>query len=140
MNMYRLEWVPDVESVAPQVERRTVSSLTEIDDALDEIEQHAEKTEPPIADLSNPEGDTLSIGLGRSQSMLSWISRSLDPPYFASKGQGSTGEADYVVFYAGGQWSEFPSSNLISKESAREAVREFFVTGRLPTNVEWEEV
>ena len=137
---YQLEWVEDLDSPAPELKKRAVISVADLDEALDQVEGKGEPARPLIAVLVSPRGSSLGIGLGGPQSVLTFDSGSGMPPYFESVGDKAHRESGVVVFYAGGQWTEFPSGALIPKESARKAIRIFFETGERPNNVIWEEV
>jgi hypothetical protein len=114
-----------------------VDSEAALDKRLDELGAEA-TPEPFMAELISPAGDSLALGLGREQSVMSWVSASQDPPYLASKGNPDA-EGTIVFLYRGG-WSEFPCWSAVPVSGARQAMRDFFATGRLPSGVAWEEV
>lgn len=139
---YQLEWVAELESPAPAIERTPIASLSELDARLDQIAAQAEASEPLIAELVDlRRGGSLGIGLGRAGSVLAF-KRSDLPPYYQSTGgtRASSSPNDFVVFYYQGQWTEFPARAVVSNESAREAMRIFFGTGERPENILWEDV
>jgi hypothetical protein len=75
------------------------------------------------------------IGLGRPETIAVFIPEdTLVPPSIHAVGsaQGT------IVFQYGGEWSEFPRSEVIAMETGREAMRHFFSTGELPNAIEWE--
>lgn len=112
-----------------------VTSLQELDDLLDRLEEEAERGDPLIVGLEMPNGASLSLGLGRSESVLNYVD-SPDPPYYSSLGdEGAEGS---IVFYLDGHWTELPRSAAIPIEDAREAMRRFFETGKRPENVRWQ--
>jgi hypothetical protein len=115
-----------------------VDSVEALDRLLDDLNEEA-RLKPFMAELQSANSDTMSIGLGRDVSVLSWVQASGDPPYFASKGAGDNRNAVEVFFYRG-QWSEFPAWSTIPVGLAREAMRRFFRSGTLPENVTWVEV
>ncbi|HEV3163475.1 MAG TPA: Imm1 family immunity protein [Isosphaeraceae bacterium] len=117
--------------------RADVASVEEVDRLLDDLAEQASER-PFIAELISSAGDSLAIGLGREESILSWVQASGDPPYYASKGDPDS--QGLVVFFYRGHWSEFPRSFVVAIAAARKAMRLFFETGQRPTNVEWEEV
>jgi Immunity protein Imm1 len=128
-NQWRLEWGENGVSV--------VDSLKALDQRLDELAAPA-KAKPFMAELISPEGNSLALGLGREKSVMSWVSASQDPPYFASKGH--VDAEGTIVFYYRGDWSEFPCWSAVPTSTARQAMREFFNTRALPSGVAWEEV
>jgi hypothetical protein len=83
-------------------------------------------------------GDCISIGLGADRSVLNYVGASGDPPYFTSRGE-QAGDA-FISFRFGGEWSEFPAHNSVPTSLARAAVRRFCETGKLPSEIDWEEV
>jgi len=116
----------------------TVHSLAELDGVLDRLALQYPEDRAVLAEVVAPNGDSLAIGLGRNESLLSWVQSSGDPPYYNS--MGDEAESGAVSFYFGGTWSEFPRSDVVSIEVAREAVRDFFHSGgRLSDKVRWEE-
>jgi hypothetical protein len=112
-------------------------SIEQLDEILDQLSEKS-KEKPCLVDVIIPSGDSLAIGLGAEDSLLSFVSSSGDPPYFISKGESNDTE-NTVVFYWNEEWSEFPKSSLISIESARCAIREFVRTGKLSDEIIWEE-
>jgi hypothetical protein len=91
-----------------------------------------------MAELISPAGDSLALGLGRAVSVLSWVSASQDPPYFAS--QGDLEAEGTIVFHYYRDWSEFPLWSALPLTAARLATREFFLSGKRPSSVIWREV
>jgi len=114
-----------------------VDSIDDLDRRLAELAKEA-KSRPFIAELIATNGNCVSMGLGREESVLSWVQASKDPPYYASKGNPKA--EGTIVFFYGGDWSDFPRWSTVSATDALAAMREFFETGERPTTVEWEEV
>lgn len=112
-----------------------VRNVQELDSVLDTI--HAQnRTVPIITTLESPEnGDSLAIGLGAEESVLSFVAGDGDPPYLASRGDNASSEP--IVFQFMGDWSEFPGKCAISLDAARAAMREFFSTGKLSDDIVW---
>jgi hypothetical protein len=116
-----------------------VGTEADLDTLLDRLDEEAAASKPTIVRVEASNGATLGIGLGRSQSVLSFEA-SLDPPYFLSAAEEQAGEEPFLVFFYDGHWTEFPRRAAIPIQLAREAVREFARTARRPTVLEWEEV
>jgi hypothetical protein len=97
--------------------------------------------EPRIAVLfaDQDEEDTprLSIGLGAKECMLAFDESIKEGVGACSKGS-RVGDQTEVGFCYGTGYSQFLASTLIPKKLAIAAAREFFRTGRRPTNVEWD--
>ena len=115
-----------------------IGSAAELDALLDRLTAEAESTTPFMVTVARPDGATLSIGLGRADSVASYVSGSLDPPYFTSRGDGE--RSDPVEFLSGGEMTEFPPASAVPTAAAREALRVFLRTGELWPAVDWDEV
>jgi hypothetical protein len=116
-----------------------VETVEELDRELDKLTREAERDDPFVAELVSPEHGTLSIGLGRPETVLSYVPASQDPPYYASRGAGGTD--GYVEFFFQGSLSEYPRESAVPIDVGREAMRRFFERPHaLPANVEWQEV
>jgi len=128
--MWNVQWAEDGE--------KQVSSLSELDALLDYLHAKYHGDRGVIVTVEAPDkGGSLAIGVGRDMSVLNYVPGSGDPPYLSSIGD-LTGEGA-IVFQFMGQWSEFPIRHAISLDSAREAVKHFFETGRLSDEIRWEE-
>ena len=115
-----------------------VGSIDELDRALDDIHTRLRCAEPELVTVERPNGDSLSIGLGREDiSVMNYVGVDQDPPYFTSSGGSDVDEA--IAFRFGGEWSEFPLRNGIPIQRARAAMRHFCETGQLSEEVIWEE-
>jgi hypothetical protein len=114
--------------------------MEELDALLDQLTTEAAKR-PFMVELFGRRGAALSIGLGRAISIANFTSSNGRAPYFQSDGEHTTEEEeDPLVFFYGGDWSEFPASSGIPVPDAREALRRFFRSGALPDNLHWREV
>jgi Immunity protein Imm1 len=114
-----------------------VGSVQELDALLDRLTVEAEQDTPFMVALSREDESTLSIGLGRPESVASYVPGSLEPPYLVSRGKGD-GDGP-VEFFFGGQMTEFPPTSAVPVEAARDALRVFFETGELSPDLDWEE-
>ena len=114
-----------------------VESLEALDRLLNYL--HTQALEKPfMVELIAARGESLAMGLGRDESVLSWVRGDQNPPYYASKGDATA--VGMIVFFYRGAWSEFPRWSAVPLMRAREAMRRFFSTGQMPDNVEWIEV
>ncbi len=102
------------------------------------LEQLGGGPKPLLVELTRPNGDSLSIGLGRETSVLSFVQDSDDPPYFVSMG-GKGSSSDPVHFFLYGTWSEFPPECFIPVHLALDAAIVFAETGELDKTVDWDE-
>jgi hypothetical protein len=127
--MFKARWAERPEVVFGTVE--------ELDRLLDQLQQENIPS-PVLVTLELPSsGDSLSIGLGRAESVLNFVSGSGNPPYWSSVGEHEEDEA--VGFNFMGELSEIPLRHLIPLDLARQAVRDFVRTGKLSQKVKWEE-
>jgi hypothetical protein len=83
--------------------------------------------------------DSLSIGLGRDRSVLSYVAGSGEPPYYLSLGKDLAAN-DFVSFSFGDSLSEYPLKNCVSLHEALDAMQVFCERGELTTALQWEEV
>ena len=85
-----------------------------------------------------PDTPRLSIGLGANESVVTY-----DESIETGEGAISLGprvdDHSDVGFSYGTGYSGFLASHLVPKDDAIAAAREFFRTGRRPTNLDWEE-
>jgi immunity protein Imm1 of predicted polymorphic toxin system len=114
-----------------------VGSVQELDALLDRLTREAQAELPFVVSLAREDGSTLSIGLGREESVANYVSGSWDPPYYVSRGDPDrTGAVEFVY---SGEMTEYPPWSAIPAEDAREAMRHFFTTGELSPKLEWAE-
>ena len=116
-----------------------VTCEDELRQALADVERDAAR-QPLIAEVTLDGGDSLSIGLGREVSVLSYVAESGNPPYFSSQGASRVPDGKGLVFYYYGHWSEFPPSAAVPVEDAVQAVRYFCRHGGLSSQLRWVEV
>ena len=98
--------------------------------------QFRAEREPRIAVIyAEPEADVtpkLSIGLGADQATVCY-----DHGLSSALSRGRRRSESEIGYAYGDGYSEFPKWTLVSKEDALAAAREFFQTGRRPTNLDW---
>ena len=125
MHPHQVQWTVD--------ESTTVTELTELDAILDRL--HAENDgEPILVTIDGPAGE-LTIGVGYSQSVLTYVPPDGDPPYLISSNK-SKDETEIDFFYAS-HHSPMLAQNLIPNEVARIAVRRFVEYGALLAEARW---
>jgi Immunity protein Imm1 len=115
---------------------REIATLAELESMLDELGQAEESA---LVEVMSPSGNSLAIavGGGENESMLNYIPADRNPPYLSSVGNEKA--AGTFEFSFAGEWSESPRRHLIPSAVARNAVRHFFLTGELSSDVHWEE-
>jgi len=114
-----------------------IGTVEELDRLLDRIQQENIPSPVLVTVELQSSGDSLSIGLGRNESVLNFVSGSGNPPYWSSVGEHEEDEA--VGFNFMGELSEIPLRHLIPLDLARQALRDFVRTGKLSQIVKWEE-
>ena len=124
--------------VAWNEHQRDVERLSDLEQILDDLHARFTDAEPTAVVHELPEtGDSLAIVLGRDKSVLSYVSGSKDPPYFTSVG---AEEPDGTIeFRFMGDLSELPLKNAVPIQEARAAMRYFWNTGKLTSDIAWEE-
>ena len=116
---------------------KKVESLDDVEHLLDGIHRNAFSGDAPLVTIEcRPGGDSLTVGLGRDISILSYVPGDNSPPYLLSVGD-LRGE-EVMVFRFMGDRSEFPLKNGIPIAVARTALHYFCSTGKLSESVHWE--
>jgi hypothetical protein len=113
-----------------------VTDEKELQRLLASASKEAESTYT-MAELSSEERGFLAIGLGRDESVASFVRSYSEPPWYVSKGEAA--KPGTVLFVYDGHWTEFPRSYEIPTSEALAALVEFFRTGDRPRNIEWDE-
>jgi hypothetical protein len=105
-------------------EVREVHSAEELESLLDRLTKEA-SGQPFLVELFASSGAALSVGLGHEISVANFTSPEGQPPYFQSGHEPSSDDDndEPLVFFYGGDWSDFPASSGISVADAREALR-----------------
>jgi len=130
--------------VIAEVSWRTTDQATtvqELDALLDSITDEVSPQTPQAVNVVCTIGDCLTIVLGATtESYLSYVSSSGNPPYFVSVGEPSA-KGIFTFYVDLDHHSEALMRNVIPKAAARQAIREFVSNStRLPSCVTWEEV
>lgn len=118
-------------------EGETVTSVGQLDSLLDRLNAEAADGPPLLVHVGGPAG-SLAIGIGRAESVLTFIYPDGDPPYLVSN-NGTDDETEYD-FFMRGHHSAFPGYSIIPIQEAREAMRVFVASGALSLNVRWGEI
>jgi Immunity protein Imm1 len=124
----RLEW--------GEASERYVATVEELDRSLDELEASASE-DPLLVELFRDDGASLSLGLGRSLTVLDYVPADLDPPYFRTHSPGTSGESMWFRFR--GDLSEYPPDAAVPLEAGRRALRHFYETGERSPELAWRE-
>jgi hypothetical protein len=90
-----------------------------------------------ILDAEN--GNSTTMVVGGSETVLSFEYGHLDPPYYASKGESDDDEPILTCFLTFQYYTEFPRRSVIPYPNGVNAVAEFFDSGSLLTCISWEE-
>lgn len=118
-----------------------VNSIGKLDDVLDAITKDVSPEHPQAVQITRTNGDCLTIVIGsKAGSVLSFIAKSGDPPYFASLGDPM---AEGIITYNVNidHHTEALAQHIVSEAAARQAVRDFVLESpSLPKSVTWVEV
>lgn len=118
---------------------RNVNDEAELLDLLDEIEGQAADS-PDLVDIL-PDGAkvSLTIGLGRGETVLSLTPVDGNPPFYASRGDSAAeGTIDFLYF---GAPTEFPRWQVIPTSVGKEIAAAFVTSSdRRSTRIDWAEV
>jgi hypothetical protein len=130
-NRFVVRWVE-----GGALRERTISSATDGLALFDRV--HLIAAVDPTMVAYNPVGtsEEFCIGAGRDLTVLTY-QRSLDPPYFASRGDDAA--HGLVSFLYAGEPSEFLLNSAVPVEHARRALTEYLGSRRLPTSIRWDE-
>jgi hypothetical protein len=118
-----------------------VKSIEELDAGLDAIAKVVTPEMAQAVHITRTNGDCLTVVLGaRAGSVLSFVAKSGEPPYFVSLGDPTAnGAIPYCV--ESDHHSEALTRSVIPEEEARKALREFVCqSSGLPRDVVWAEV
>lgn len=97
------------------------------------------RAEGMMAEVESPNGDCLSIGLGKSKSVLCWTPASNCEDYSTSiSGIEDPSDDGMISFLFMGDYSEYPSRNFLDLCLAKAAILSFFITGKKPEIIKWE--
>jgi hypothetical protein len=111
-----------------------VHNVRELDVLLDRLAAEHGPTDRIIVIIDGPGEGSVYHGVGGDLSFVS----SCEMPYLTTVADDScTGEVDY---FFQGHYSHVACRNLIPTPVAREIVRRFFVSGRLPATHAWEPI
>lgn len=114
----------------------TIESVEQLDRRLDQLDAAYSDEDQILVNISGPLG-YLTIGIGRSLSVLTYSYADNDPPYLISR---STIDDDTPVdYFYFGHHSQFAVGNLIPATVARDAVRQFVRHQALSLQVRWHE-
>jgi hypothetical protein len=118
---------------------RAVKESGQLRSALTQVAKDAAE-KLAIIDLSAPNGDTLSIVVGGTETVLGFTYGTNQPPFFASRGLDTSIEPLLIAHQHFVQRVEFPRHAVIPWASGMSAAEEFLETGALPNCVKWQEV
>lgn len=129
-----------VEKVTPRLEWREdqfahVKSLEDLDRLIDGLSEEAATGLPFSIELSMNSDTALSIVIGTEISHMNFFSMISVPHVVGCRGPWNDDEL--LVFLYRNEYSEMPRKYCVPVEDAREALRQYFVTGVRPQNVVW---
>lgn len=110
-----------------------IASVEDLDRFVDWVDTKAEK---PIAISVDMHGYRVDVLVGHASSFLHMLPDE-EGPFHVTVGGPTDGTINFWLHAS--HHTEFENRHLVPKLLAREALREFFKTGRLSPVVEWEE-
>jgi Immunity protein Imm1 len=123
---------------AANFEGRGFTDLSALDIVLDELDaKFRAEEDPTLVTVAESPERRIAIAVGGDESVVS-LTDDADGYYLSANGKPDDGTT--VWFSIGNTVSEFSANNVVPTAEARDAVRRFFVTRRLPDNIEWEAV
>ena len=127
--------IHDKTSAAP------VSDASQLDTILGEASEEARSRGILGAVIIEAEnGNSITMVVGGSESVLTFDYGHRNPPYYISKGVSETDEPILTCYLNFQHHSEFSRKNVIPYHEGAKAVAQFIDSGKLPTNVSWEEI
>ena len=114
----------------------TIETVEQLDQRLDQLDAAYSDDPPILVTITGPLG-CLTIGVGRTQSVLTFSYANNDPPYLISRS--TTVDDTPVDYFYFGHHSQFVVGNLIPSTVARDAVRQFVQLQALSLQVRWHE-
>ena len=109
----------------------SIRSITELDRLLDKLEEEHGPKNPIILIVDGPGQESVYVGVGGDMSFVSGT----EEPYLTTVSEDSAGGEIEYLFQ--GHHSPVARKQLIPKDLARKIIREFFVTGVLPSWQTW---
>jgi hypothetical protein len=113
-----------------------VNSIGDLERKLDRLSAEYGGDRAIIAHLISPKGETLSVGLGKELSVLNYAAPEGWP---AMTSRGDRTGSETIIFGVSGEVTELPIQCAIPFDLARRAACDFFVSGKLPEYVQWED-
>ena len=93
-----------------------------------------------IIELEAVNGNSISVVVGGDETVLGFVYRHRNPPYYASKGSTEDDEPVMTAYFLLAHHTEFPRNWVIPLKEVMSAVNEFCQSGELPKCIEWVEV
>jgi hypothetical protein len=119
----------------------TVTDVSELDRVLQAASEEARAHKMMGAILIEAEsGNVITMVVGGEETVLSFDSEHLNPPYYASRGKSDCDEPKLTCYTQFHHHSEFSRKYVIPLEDGVRAVRQFLYSGDLPTCIKWDEV
>jgi hypothetical protein len=137
-----LEWVgpDDPQSALGAFPRREImSSREQLFATIEELSRAAAAADYPHTVVVGHEttGHTLVLVVGANRSFLQFF-RADDPESNPWESQGQEEVEPLLTFFSHSHHTEVPASVCVPAQAARDALEEFYETGELPRNLNWE--
>jgi len=119
----------------------TVQDRNQLNAVLEAASEEARaKNLLSVVILYAEDGNSITMVVGGSETVLNFNYGHLHPPYDASKGESDDDEPKLTGFLTFHHHTEIPRRSVIPYENGMTAVAKFLDSGKLPTCINWEEV
>jgi hypothetical protein len=109
----------------------TIATREDLDQIIRAIMQSGE---PTMLFMENDTGEMLVVGLGRQESVLTFV----EPDGTSLHSLGDATRSGTIQFWCRSQLDDFLAEMAVPEALAREAASEFLVNGGRPCGVQWE--
>ena len=119
-------------------ESREIHSLEELDQLMHDLDHEGCESTPFSVSLQvNPETE-LYIVVGCEESHVEFYAADQSPLVVSCTGPWD--DDVLIAFYYRGHYSEMPRRYCVPIADAKEAMRQYFLTGKRPQNLKWNEL
>jgi hypothetical protein len=117
---------------------KTVNSEAELISLIQDLDVNAKNEDYPISvEIKINEETVFSLVVGMEISALHFFDQKSGGKYSVSEGEESLD--GWVSFFMQDHFSEMPRKNFVPSSSAMDAVKEYYRSGKRPTNINWSE-
>ena len=108
--------------------------------SLESFLQRLRLDDPLVINITLPEGDELTVGIGPTRSCVQHSAKEHEPPYLIAQEPNAPVEDSELEFDAGGTPTPIMISQTLPSDKAIALILEIVSTEKRPSYVEWVEV